>query len=277
VHEFQSGLRITPLSVWPGEPPAIEGAVDPSVDDETPPLRQVFALDAAGYFSLGAELLAEHRPHAMDYPILDRLARIGFHAGQPFDISTVGDAAREAFEQAVPAAQKTITDFQHKIGTHANGWQLLISGMGTYATDYLRRACVELIGLGANLAEDAVYPVVYTDADGHPFTGTNRYVWHMTADEIPPVNAFWSLTLYDDEGFQVANELDRFAIGDRDDLHFNADGSLDIHVQHDKPEGGTSNWLPAPEGSFNLCARLYSPKPEVLNGSWAPAPVAKLS
>ncbi|HEX6663519.1 MAG TPA: DUF1254 domain-containing protein [Gaiellaceae bacterium] len=277
VHEFQAGLRITPLSVWPGEPSEVTGVVDPSIDDETPPLRQVFALDAGGFFGYAAELLREHGPHAMDYPILDRLARIGFHAGEPFDLTDVDVVARKAFEQAVPAAQQKVTEFQHRIGVPANGWQLLTNGMGTYGTDYLRRACVELIGLGANLPEDAIYPLIYVDVAGQPFDGANRYVWHLEADELPPVHAFWSLTLYDDEGFQVANELDRFAIGDRNHLEFNTDGSLDIHIQHDEPSSGTSNWLPAPKGSFNLCARLYYPKPELLDGTWAPAALTRVA
>jgi hypothetical protein len=114
-----------------------------------------------------------------------------------------------------------------------------------------------------------------TDADGQPFTGASSYIWHMDKDELPPVRAFWSLTLYDAEGFQVANELDRFAIGDRNNLRFNDDGSLDICIQHGPPEDGTSNWLPAPQGGFNLCARLYHPKPEVLAGSWTPPAVRK--
>jgi hypothetical protein len=147
--------------------------------------------------------------------------------------------------------------------------------MGNYGTDYLQRACVELIGLGANLPEDAIYPVCYVDVDGRPLTGESRYVWHFDAGGLPPVRAFWSATLYDAEGFQVANELNRFAIGDRDDLSFNDDGSLDILIQRDRPEGGTSNWLPTPEGGFNLCARLYYPKPEVLDGSWSPPPVRR--
>jgi hypothetical protein len=98
----------------------------------------------------------------------------------------------------------------------------------------------------------------------------------MGADELPPVKAFWSLTLYDAEGFQVANKLNRFAIGDRDDLKFDDDGSLDISIQHDEPDQGSANWLPAPEGGFNLCARLYYPKPEALDGTWVPPAITKL-
>jgi hypothetical protein len=275
VHEFQAGLRITPLSAWGGKPPAVEGTVDPSVDSETPPLRQVFALDATSFFAHAAELLKEHSPHPMDYPILDRLERVGFRAGESFDLAAADATVRGAFEKAVPVAQQKITERQKEIGRDVNGWRIITSNIGNYGTDYLTRACVELVGLGANLAEDAIYPVVYVDADGEPLTGEKKYVWRLEQDEIPPVNAFWSLTLYDDEGFQVANELDRFAIGDRDDLEVGADRSLDILIQHDRPDSGTSNWLPAPTGSFNLCARLYEPKPEVLDGSWLPPAVRK--
>jgi hypothetical protein len=275
VHAFQAGLKITPLSAWPGEPPAVTGRHDPAVDDTTPPLRQVFALDAGAFFGQAAELLKEHRPHFQDYPILDRMAQLGFDAGESFDFAAADPIVREALSKAVPAAQKKIAERQTKLGRETNGWRIMAETMGNYGTDYLVRACIELIGLGANLPEDAIYPVVYVDADGEPFTGANRYVWHFEPDELPPVRAFWSLTLYDDEGFQVANELDRFAIGDRNALQFAADGSLDILIQHDRPDAGTSNWLPAPAGSFNLCARLYYPKPEVLDGSWAPPAVTK--
>jgi hypothetical protein len=276
VRAFQDGLRITPLSSWGSEPPEVKGSVDPGVDNETPPLRQVFALDAADFFGTAAELLKQQAPHFQDYPVLDRLARVGFQPGEAFDLSAAGETVSRALERAVPEAQKRITDQQKKLGRQTNGWVLMTSDVGNYGTDYLTRACVELIGLGANLPEDAIYPLCYVDADGQPLTGANDYVWHFEASELPPVNAFWSLTLYDDEGFQVANELNRFAIGDRDELQYGPDGSLDISIQHSKPENG-SNWLPAPDGGFNLCARLYYPKPEVLDGGWVPPAVTRAS
>jgi hypothetical protein len=277
VHAFQSGLKITPLSAWGSEPPVVTGKVDPAVDDETEPLRQVFAMDAAKFFAYASELLQEHAPHFQDYPVLDRLARIGFNLGESFDLGKADEVVRSALTKAVGAAQKQITDKQTRLGWNVNGWRMMTENIGNFGTAYLQRACVELIGLGANLPDDAIYPLLYTDADGRPFTGESRYTWHMRTDELPPVNAFWSLTLYDGEGFQIANELDRFAIGDRDDLAFNDDGSLDILIQHEKPDNGTSNWLPAPEGGFNLCARLNYPKPEALDGTWRPPAVARAS
>ena len=275
VHAFQAGLKITPLSAWGSEPPEVTGTVDPTVDNETEPLRQVFAMDASTFFGYASELLHQHAPHFQDYPVLDRLARIGFNVADTFDVGQADPVVQSALASAVGAAQKLITDKQTDLGWTVNGWRMMTENIGNYGTDYLMRACVELIGLGANLPEDAIYPLLYTDADDKPFTGENRYTWHMQSGELPPVNAFWSLTLYDAEGFQVANELNRFAIGDRDTLAFNDDGSLDIQIQHDKPDQGTSNWLPTPAGGFNLCARLYYPKPEALNGTWKPPAIAR--
>jgi hypothetical protein len=276
VHAFQSGLKTTPLSAWGGEPPQVTGTIDPSVDDAEP-LRQVFAMDAATFFGYASELLQEHAPHPQDYPVLDRLARIGFNVGNTFDLAAADDVVKAALTRAVPTGQKQIADTLTRLGSNVNGWQMMTANIGNYGTNYLARACVELLGLGANLADDAIYPLVRTDADGKAFTGDHRYVWHLEPDELPPVNAFWSLTLYDNEGFQVANELNRFAIGDRDDLASNNGSGLDIFIQHTEPEQGTSNWLPAPTGEFTLCARLYYPKREVLDGTWAPPPVKRIA
>ena len=119
-------------------------------------------------------------------------------------------------------------------------------------------------------ARDAVYPLNIADAEGDPLEGTSKYVMHFAKEELPPVDAFWSFTMYDEEGFQVANKLNRFAIGDRDDLKFNTDGSLDIYIQADSPGADKeSNWLPSPgKGTLGLTMRLYAPKPQVVDGRW---------
>ena len=136
---------------------------------------------------------------------------------------------------------------------------------------------IALIGLGSNPAEDAVYPLLITDADGNPTTGDNDYVLHFDSDKLPPVSAFWSVTVYDADGFQVANELNRFAVGDRDPLTYNADGSLDLYLQHTNPGPQREpNWLPAPPGPFGVTMRLYAPKREVLTCLWHPPPAYKV-
>jgi len=150
--------------------------------------------------------------------------------------------------------------------------------MGVYGNYYLKRAIVALVGLGANQPQDAIYPLNMVDAEGKPMDGANKYVLHFEQAELPPVNAFWSVTMYDAEGFQVANTLERFAIGDRDTLKYNGDGSLDIYIQHESPgEDKECNWLPSPaQGVLGLTMRLYAPKAQALDGRWAPPAIARV-
>jgi hypothetical protein len=272
VNAFQDQLAITPLSQWPGPAAPTRGTVDPAVDGRTPPLRQVFDLDAAGFFGEASELLKTIPPHLTDTPGPGRMSRIGIVPGEDFDLGSAPAGVREALEEAVPAAIEKITARQRTIAPPIDGWMSITENVGAWGTGYLRRACVDLIGLGANLAEDAVS---YIDGDGDPYDGANSYVLHFDADALPPAKAFWSLTMYDEEGFPVPNAINRFAIGDRDELAFNSDGSLDLHISATEPEQGTANWLPAPSGSFNLCLRLYYPEPSVLDRSWTPPGVRR--
>jgi hypothetical protein len=149
--------------------------------------------------------------------------------------------------------------------------------MGVYGNYYLKRAALALVGLGSNPPEDAIYPLAFTDGQGKPLNGEHDYVLHFDQEELPPVEAFWSVTVYDQEGFQVANPLNRCALGDRDHLRYNADGSLDLLVQHDNPGPEREpNWLPAPRGPMALFMRLYEPKAEVLDGRWKPPAVRQV-
>jgi hypothetical protein len=148
--------------------------------------------------------------------------------------------------------------------------------MGVYGNYYLKRAIISQVGLGANLPEDAIYPLNLGDDAGQPLHGANNYVLHFEKDAMPPVNAFWSVTLYDPQGFQVANSLNRFAVSSWMPFSYNADGSLDIYFQNDSPgKDKEANWLPAPKGPFNLTMRLYAPKSDVLTGRWDPPSVKK--
>ena len=157
-----------------------------------------------------------------------------------------------------------------------NGWQMNTDTIGVYGNFYMKRAVVAMIGLGSNLAEDAVYPLQLTDAHGDAASGDNDYLLHFDADELPPVRSFWSLAAYDADGFTVPNEINRYTIGDRDPLQYNRDGSLDLYVQNQNPgQDKQANWLPAPPGPFGLLMRLYFPTARVLLGNWAPPPLRK--
>ena len=105
----------------------------------------------------------------------------------------------------------------------------------------------------------------------------NRYVFHFNKEELPPTNAFWSIKMYDAAGLQTANPINRYAIGDRDELKYNPDGSLDIYIQHESPGADKqSNWLPSPTGPLGITMRLYAPKAEVLEGRWNPPAIKRV-
>jgi hypothetical protein len=150
--------------------------------------------------------------------------------------------------------------------------------MGVYGNYYLKRAIVAMVGLGANQPEDAIYPLNYADADGKALDGNNNYVLHFEKDELPPVEAFWSVTMYDRDGFQCANSIDRFAISSWMPLKTNSDGSLDLFIQNEHPGAEReSNWLPAPNGPLGVTMRLYAPNRGALNGDWNPPPIRRVS
>ena len=277
VHAIQDGYGLAPLSRFgrPASGPSV-GRVDASFDMGTPPLAQVERMSAEEYFELFAKLLMENPPHEMDWPILARLRRIGFVAGETFDFSALSAGVRDALKRGAKAGLKLIED-QGQKGTFVNGWVIKTETMGSYGTAYLARANIARIGLGANLVEDAVYPITIWDDQGEPYDGSRAYSLHFEADALPPVQGFWSLTMYNDQMYLADNPIARYAIGDRDDLRFNGDGSLDILIQHKPPaEERRSNWLPAPAGRFDMVLRLYWPSPEVLTGEWVPPAVKRI-
>jgi len=169
-----------------------------------------------------------------------------------------------------------IQDNISNIGTITNGWQFSIDG-GSFGTEYLFRSSVALMGLGANIAEDAIYPLAYTDIDGNALDGANNYMIHFPEGQAPPVNGFWSLSMYDLDQFFIENPIDRYTIGDRNELVYNDDGSLDIYIQHVAPDGNESNWLPAPADGFTVVMRLYWPSQEIIDGVWELPELQKIS
>jgi hypothetical protein len=269
VHAVQDGFRVEPLGA------AAEWEVDAGADTQTEPLRIVDGMCGVEFFTYASAPFASAPPHPTDYDILARIAALGVRPGQAFDVGGLDSGQVEELEAGVADAKAAIPAAIGQMGWAANGWRMNNDTMGVYGNFYLKRAAVAKIGLGANPAEDAIYPLLIGDADGASLSGDNDYVIHFDAEELPPVAAFWSITMYDAEGFQAANELDRFAIGDRDPLVYEADGSLDIYIQHTNPgPERVANWLSAPTGELAITMRLYGPEKQALEGTWVP-PVVK--
>ena len=279
VHKLQAQLSLTPLSHWGKSYEPQAGSVNPDVDMKTPLPDEVAAMDAQAFFSRLATLMHENGHPAADAPMVAELATLGIVPGKPFDMAHADPIVAAALKAAVQNGRKTIlAATPAAIGARvANGW-IISTGGGSYGTHYLRRAYYSLIGLGANIPEDAVYPVGKVDGTGKPMSGASNYRIHFAKGETPPVNGFWSLTMYEGLGYFVPNSLNRYKVGSLSEpkLDVNPDGSVDVVISHAKPSAHVNNWLPAPSGAFYMDFRLYWPKttpPSVLDGTWNPPPV----
>jgi hypothetical protein len=276
VHKIQAGYKITPLSRWGKEAEPVKVKIDPNVDMKTTPKMQVDSMPAGKFFAYAAELLKLHPPHITDEPIVAVMKRIGIEQGKSFDIEKVDPTVKKALESAPEEARKLMMWKVPTLAKVVNGWSMNIDTMGVYGNYYLKRAIIAQQGLGANVPQDAIYPLNLTDESGKPLDGANKYTIHFEKSEIPPVAAFWSVTLYDQDGYQVANTLNRFAVSSWMPLKYNQDGSLDLYFQNESPGADKeANWLPAPKGPFNLTMRLYAPEQAILVGKWNPPPVVK--
>ncbi|WP_406600850.1 DUF1254 domain-containing protein [Microvirga rosea] len=279
VHALQDQVKLMPLSAYgkPYTPPA--GKVDPSIDMKTAVRDQVNRMDAVAYFTLLAQLMKTNPPAAADAPALAKFARIGLVPGQDFDASKL----RADFSKRIPEIANDRIMIQFKINKDVHdidGWGFTTK-TGIYGTDYLMRALVTAIGLGANRPQDAVYPTSQKDGDGQVYDGANKYVMRFAKGQLPPVEGFWSLTMYDGAYFFVPNPINRYSVSARQNLKANPDGSIDLYIQKDSPGADKeSNWLPAPAGKFILMLRMYWPNesnPSIIDGTWTIPPVKKVS
>jgi hypothetical protein len=279
VHKLQDECKLVPLSSYgkPYTPPP--GTVDPSIDMKTAVRDQVNKMDAVAYFTLLCKLMKDNPPAAEDAPEVAKFAKIGIVPGQDFDVSKL----KADFAKRIPEVGFDRIMLQYKINKamkDVNGWGFTTK-TGIYGTDYLMRALVTAIGLGANRPQDAIYPVSKVDGADKTYNGANKYVMHFPKGQLPPAKGFWSLTMYDSDYFFVSNPINRYSISARQNLKANPDGSTDLYLQKDSPgKDKESNWLPAPAGDFILMLRLYWPSetnPSIINGTWKPPAVNKVA
>ena len=209
--------------------------MDPAIDMTTPPKNQVDAMSADQFFGYAAKLLQVNPPHITDQPIIAQMKRISIVVGRSFEFGKLDPAVQRDFVTAPTDAQKLMKWKLPTLARVANGWLMNTDTMGVYGNYYLKRAIAAVEGLGANLPEDAIYPLNLGDTAGKALNGKNKYVIHFDKASLPPVNAFWSITLYDAERFQVPNALSRFAVSSWMPFKFNFNGSLDLYCQNESP------------------------------------------
>jgi hypothetical protein len=285
VNELQAQYKITPLSAWgkPYTPVAPSVNPNPGFSMTEKPQTVILALGTEGYFNMLAKLMdGAAPPAAEDAPMLASMAKIGIVPGKPFEMSKLDPAVQAALKDIPQNALKKIEGNKDSMGEMVNCW-IVAKGLGTYGTNYLKRATVAAVGWPANQQADAVYPYTEVDSAGQKLNGANKYTLTFPKDATPPVGGFWSITMYKiDQGWWfVPNALNKFTVSLRNNPKPNADGSLTLYFQNESPGADKeANWLPAPKGDFLPMLRMYWPKdsgPSILNGSWKPPAVLKAS
>ncbi len=272
---IMAAYDITPLSALTGDP------APPTEPFEWPAWVDAASRDER-FVGYANALLPLCRPfHPDDVPELERFAQVGIGAGQPFDADALDREARDALRAGVAEARAAIEGRIGDLGRAVNGWTMteVFGDRAWYGGDHLFRAAGALVGWGGNDSSEALYPTARQDSDGNPLHGDHRY--RITMKQLPPAEAFWSVTIYDTSydgtaGYLVDNPIDRYLVNSttqglvRDD-----DGALTIHVQHEEPTTpeDRANWLPAPAGPFYLVLRLYLPTQDALDGTWQPPPI----
>jgi len=273
VHAIQDQYALVPLSRW-GNFATQSNVRYQNKQLNLNPADQVTAMDAATFFQTMIAVMQKNPPSIED-PTMNRILTIlGLVSHNKFDLFNPSPNIVYALESAVDFGPGLISDqaIQNFAKDNSNGWALLVKNIGFYGVDYLQRAMVAMMGIGANLPPDSVYATTFMDANQIPLTGFHNYIIHFNEGQLPPVNAFWSITLYNDKGYLMKNPINRYGISPHlGKLSYNVDGSLTIFVGNTAPgKYNMANWLPAPEDSFNLILRMYWPKQAVLTECWKP-------
>jgi hypothetical protein len=273
---LQQQYLLTPLSAFGRSSVNVKPKADPTVPKGSPN-DVVVNMPASKFFNYMNQLMVHNPPTTGDHTAMERFAVIGVGPNEKFEMTKFSRTAQAAINKIPETVISNIKKQMTNRGLLENGWNPMEGKQGAYGTDYSRRAAIAFFGLGANLPEDAMYPSASFDGNGEPLNGTNQYIIHFDKDQTPPAYAFWSLTVYDPNGYFVPNPINRYAIGDRSNLKQHEDGSTDIYIQHISPgPDKETNWLPAPPGEFNIVMRVYWPKEEMLNGTWKKPPIRKV-
>ena len=277
VKEVQAGYKLQTLSGFLKKPapPAAAEVKWPKID------KKLADRDPFAYLNFLLQFCPPVGAADVEKPLRARFAKIGIKAGEPFAVDKLTADQKTELEMGVKSGLATIKKARESFGKDENGWRVATRGIGdrsVYKGDWTLRAGVAMAGIYANDPAEAVYPVLSTDSEGNkPDCSKKRYTLTFPKGQLPPVNAFWSVTMYDAKTqLLVENPINRYLINSPmlPDLKKNTDGALTIYIQKESPgKEKEANWLPAPDGPIYLVMRLYWPKEEALNGKWKPPAV----
>ena len=274
---MQAGFKIQPLSSFLGEP-----APPPAPPiDFLKPLSAEEERTSLDFFKVLNWVLQFGPIHPSETEMMARFAKLDIGPGKTFDPEKFPPEIRKAIEEGMADAWKDLDALGERIARGEVTSGDVLGSREHLKGNYLYRMRGTVAGIWGNTAEEAIYPAYYNNSSGQPLDGSNRYQLRFAPDQLPPVNAFWSLTMYNlPARLLVDNPIDRYLINSPmlPDLKRDADGGLTLYIQKASPGADQeSNWLPAPDGPFMLALRLYWPKPEALNGTWKQPPLERVS
>ncbi|HKP43283.1 DUF1254 domain-containing protein [Mycobacterium sp.] len=274
VEKVQAGYQVQPLSAFLKQPPP---APAPPIDF-VPPLTAEQEKTSPQFFDILNFVLRFAPTLPSEKALRDRFATIGIGPDGSFDSDKLSPEMRSAIEGGIADAWAEFKGIQDKVNAGQLSSGDFFGTREMLKDNYLYRMAGAVVGIYGNTKEEALYPVFDTDAAGAPLTGANNYTYRFAPGQLPPVNAFWSLTMYElPQSLLVDNSMNRYLINSPmlDSLVKDPDGGYTLYIQNSSPGmDKESNWLPAPSGPFRLVLRLYWPKPDALNGQWqAPKPV----
>ena len=273
---IQDQYEMKPLSVFQGKPPTQPTTEQANASRAIPIGPQPNLIAPTGieiYDEIGQAMIGNPL-NPPDPELVDKLTSLGIGPGMT-PSTQANDTIKAALQTGISEGQKMIDTKVANIGTIVNGW-LIPADTGIYGSDYLNRAASAQLGLGGNVPQETFYPATFTDSEGQPLSGANNYTFHFDSGQTPPVDGFWSVSMYNNKSAFVDNALNRYSINSYSELKNNTDGSLDLYLQNQSPGSDKeSNWLPAPADSFNMFMRLYLPQPQILNGTWQPPGVER--
>jgi hypothetical protein len=275
VKKIQAGYKAEPLSAFLGQPaPAAAPALD--FIDPLKPSEQKTSPDV---FNILNFVLQFCPTDPSETELMARFAKIGVSAGKTFDVNTLSPDMKTAIEQGMADAWVDLANLKKKIDAGEVTSGDLLGTRVHLKNNFLYRMAGAVLGIYGNSKEEAMYPVYAVDSDGQTLDGSSRYTLRFGPGQLPPVNAFWSLTMYElPSSLLVANPINRYLLNKPMMPQFikDTDGGLTFYVQNDSPgDAIEANWLPAPKGPFMVVMRLYWPKPEALDGSWKQPPAMK--
>jgi hypothetical protein len=276
--EIMAQYRLEPLEVYQG------GDALPLPPFDWPHWDDAASRDERFIGYVNALLTLALPAHPDDEAMFECFAKIGIGPGIPFDAESWSEQRRSALAEGVASARTRMAEASESLGENVNGWMTMdpFGNHDFYGGDYMKRAAAAMVGWGGNDQAEAHYPMGRADADGTPFDGDAKY--RLTLETPPPVNAFWSVTMYDTSydgtaGYMVENPINRYLINSTtENLVLDDNGGLTITMQRDEPADPKerANWLPTPEGRFYLALRMYWPQPAALDGTWKPLPVTRV-